>query len=269
LKIPILKQPEEAIMRKHFGIFVALLCVLVTWAGDEPWKTKAYQEWDDKDVTQILQDSPWVIASEIVEKDEVVVGSEDKPINAAPTMCKDDNGKIVPCTLPSVDLDSRQTPAHTYNLQVTWTSSRTVRKAIARRRILHSNVTEQAAEKFVAQSPEEYHLILRVGALDPLNEEAIRQTAHLKVQGSGKEIGASKVTVSALPVAAVSGAVPVGAVPVSFPVITVFFPKKGPDGTATIADGDNSVEFACKLGKLKVKVTFDLRRMTDSQGRDL
>jgi hypothetical protein len=256
-------------MRKHFGIFIALLCVLATWAGDEPWKTKAYQQWDDKDVTQILQDSPWVIASEIVEKNEVVIGSADKPINAAPNMCKDDHEKIVPCTLPSVDLDSRQTPAYSDNLQVTWTSSRTVRKAIARRRILQGNVTEQAAEKFVAQSPEEYHLVLRVlGTLDPLNEEAIRQTAHLKVQGSGKEIGASKVTVSALPVSVV-GAVPVGVVPAPLPVITVFFPKKGPDGTATIADGDNSVEFACKLGKLKVKVKFDLRGMTDGQGRDL
>jgi hypothetical protein len=245
-------------MRKHFGILIALLCVLVTWAGDEPWKTKAYQEWNDEDVNQVLHDSPWTIAFvKTTEKNEtkVLTGSADKPTNGTPTMCKDDQQKTVPCTLPPIYLYDESTIANSYEFRVTWTSSRTVRKALARRGVLHSKVSVQAADKFVAQSLEEYHLVLGgLTTLDQLNEETIRKTAHLKVQGSRKEIGASRVSL------AMSGL---------WPAITIVFPKKGPDGNPTISDGDTSVDFECKLGKLKVKVTFDLRGMTDGHGRDL
>jgi hypothetical protein len=243
-------------MRIHFGILVALLCALVTLAGDEPWKTKAYQEWNDEDVSQVLHDSPWTIAFvKTTEKNETAVstGWADKPTNATPNMCKDDQQKTIPCTLPPVYLDDVSTIADINQFRVTWTSSRTVRKALARRSVLHNNVSVQAAEKFVAQSFEEYHLVLGgLTTLDQLNEETIRQTAHLKVQGSRKEIGASRVSLAR-----------------SGPAITIFFPKKGPDGSPTISDGDTSVDFECKLGKLKVKVKFDLRGMTDGQGRDL
>jgi hypothetical protein len=245
-------------MRKHFGILVALLCALVTLAGDEPWKTKAYQEWNDTDINQVLQDSPWTIAFvKTTEKNEtkVLTGSADRPTNSSPNMCKDDQQKTVPCTLPPIYLYDESTIANSYELRVTWTSSRTVRKALARRGVLHSKVSVPAADKFVAQSLEEYHLVLGgLTTLDQLNEETIRQTAHLKVQGSRKEIGASRVSL------AMSGL---------WPAITIFFPKKGPDGSPTISDGNTSVDFECKLGKLKVKVTFDLRGMTDGQGPDL
>jgi hypothetical protein len=244
-------------MRKHIGILIALLFALVIWAGDEPWKTKAYQEWDDKDIDQVLHDSPWTVAFVVTtEKNETAVstGYVDKPINSTPNMCKDDQQKTVPCTLPPIYLYDESTIANSYQLRVTWTSSRTVRKALARRGVLHSNVSVPAEEKFVAQSLEEYHLVLGGGlpTLDQLNEETIRKTAHLKVQGSSKEIGASSVSLAR-----------------SGPAITIFFPKKGPDGTPTIRDGDTRVDFACTLGKLKVKVKFDLRGMTDGQGPDL
>src|ERR1700732_2921319 len=47
-------------MRK--AIFVSsavLLAAALVFAGGDPWKSKPYQQWDDKDVKRILEDSPW------------------------------------------------------------------------------------------------------------------------------------------------------------------------------------------------------------------
>lgn len=47
-------------MRKVILVSSALLIVAaLVFAGGDPWKAKPYQQWDDKDVKKILEDSPW------------------------------------------------------------------------------------------------------------------------------------------------------------------------------------------------------------------
>ena len=47
-------------MRKRMmGGLAVLMVALLAWAGNDPWKSKPFQQWDQKDITQILQESPW------------------------------------------------------------------------------------------------------------------------------------------------------------------------------------------------------------------
>src|SRR5579859_869603 len=46
---------------KHAGLLLALfLGTTLLWAGDKPWKSKPYKQWDNKDLQAIFTDSPWV-----------------------------------------------------------------------------------------------------------------------------------------------------------------------------------------------------------------
>src|SRR5579862_4152677 len=50
---------EDFTMRKLFLAVTFLSVAALAWAGDTPWKDKPYDQWDQKDVTKILSDSPW------------------------------------------------------------------------------------------------------------------------------------------------------------------------------------------------------------------
>jgi hypothetical protein len=36
-----------------------LVAASLIWAANDPWKSKPYQQWDDKDLRRIFNDSPW------------------------------------------------------------------------------------------------------------------------------------------------------------------------------------------------------------------
>ena len=49
------------ILSKQLGLILAVLLeVTLVWAADKPWKTKPFQQWDQKELQTILTDSPWV-----------------------------------------------------------------------------------------------------------------------------------------------------------------------------------------------------------------
>lgn len=46
-------------MRRVTFILIGILSVAVAAWGGDPWKQKAYKDWDDNDLKRILFDSPW------------------------------------------------------------------------------------------------------------------------------------------------------------------------------------------------------------------
>ena len=49
------------IFSPQVAVLLALLLeVTLVWAADKPWKTKPFQQWDQKELQSILTDSPWV-----------------------------------------------------------------------------------------------------------------------------------------------------------------------------------------------------------------
>ena len=47
------------------------------------------------------------------------------------------------------------------------------------------------------------------------------------------------------------------------------FPKKSPAGAPTIPPGEKGVEFYTAAGKITLKISFDITKMTDKRGPDL
>jgi hypothetical protein len=256
-------------MQTQALLVIGLLGALAVQAGDEPWKAKRYQQWEDKDIDQVLNSSPWVNTFE--SKDSVAWktahqrDSMGNIVNSPPGGCVGAGGasrnadcqQDVPYKAPATPVESRR-------VTVTWTSSRTIREALARRSVLHNGLSEQAAEQFVTKPLAEYHLVLGGGLVlsapvvgqEQVHEEDIRKTALLKVGGSKREIRASRVNFQKNPFGNVTA-------------IIIMFPKKMPDGGTTIGSDDDIADFECKIGEHTVNVSFDLRKMVDTEGRDL
>jgi hypothetical protein len=47
-------------MRKIiFGSLALIILATLAWASGDPWKSKPFAQWDEKDLRKILSDSPW------------------------------------------------------------------------------------------------------------------------------------------------------------------------------------------------------------------
>ena len=56
-------------MRKTSLAVTALLAAAaIAWAGGDPWKTKSVDQWTEKDITEILQTSPWAKADQATRR---------------------------------------------------------------------------------------------------------------------------------------------------------------------------------------------------------
>src|SRR5579862_3311611 len=51
--------PLRNILRIPTLLFVVLLFAALAWASDPPWKSKPYDQWDEKDIQRVFSDSPW------------------------------------------------------------------------------------------------------------------------------------------------------------------------------------------------------------------
>src|SRR5712692_10260272 len=47
--------------RRFTALIAVFLLAASVWAGD-PWKDKAYKQWDEKDIRKVMTESPWVRA---------------------------------------------------------------------------------------------------------------------------------------------------------------------------------------------------------------
>ena len=62
-----------------YSVATVLVAASLIWAANDPWKSKPYDQWDDKDVQRIFNDSPW---SKVVQ-----IGSSST--NCSPAMPAD------------------------------------------------------------------------------------------------------------------------------------------------------------------------------------
>jgi hypothetical protein len=142
---------------------------------------------------------------------------------------------------------------------IQWASSRTMREAIARNREL-SGISPDDARKDLNTVPEGYVILLRgsnLGAFAHTSQDDL-------IQGSYLELKSSKVKITALKVIPQSGQEG------GRPTVVIFqFPRKTPTGEPTIPADEKGVNFVTKIGKVELKVGFDISKMADKQGLDL
>jgi hypothetical protein len=261
-------------MRKAILIgSAAIVLAAVVFAGNnDPWKSKPYQQWDDKDVRRILGDSPW---SKIIQVDATWTNLKD--ISAADSSQLPSGSTTAPAaggkmgTSPSAGANPTVggaaappsdpgDPKPQVAFAVRWVSSRTLQRAAARSAELAGQIKQEDAEKQLANPPDVYEIALTGPDMRPFqtaDEDTLMKTAELTDKKSKEKISPTKVQINR------------GADGKKVQAIAFIFPKKAGNGEPAIPEDEKIVDFVCNVNGAKIHVTFDITKMQDNQGRDL
>jgi len=251
-------------MRKIFlTAAVVLVAAAIVWAGGDPWKNKPFDQWTEKDIQDILTNSPWAKAG--IEPlgpwhpagMRPATGSTGVPGGSSDTSHVSDSAN--PATAGGLEKDDSAAASQaTYS--IFWWSSRTIRAASMRRAVLKGTMTEADAEKDLANTPDEYMVLVQGSNMQIFQhrgEEAFEKAAYLQTKKNKEKVYPTKVAfLKGSDGESVTGAV-------------FYFPKKGANGEPTIAPDEKEVDFDLQMGDAKILTYFDPRKMLDSKGQDL
>jgi hypothetical protein len=262
-------------MRKPILVSSAvLIAAALVFAGGDPWKSKPYQQWDDKDVKRILEDSPW---AKIVQVDVTWKAGKDNssgdmgtPAPAAnqqvpaggggKTMGGGSSPAAPASNTPVAGAGDSGSSSGEASFLVRWVSSKTVEKAVYRKAELAGTMKPEDAEKELAKNLDVYELIVFGPDMRPFqsaDEDILKTSAGLIVKKTKQKISPYKVEVTRSP----DGK--------KVQAVAFMFLRKASNGEPTIADDEKGVEFNCFVGGAKIRATFDISKMQDTQGRDL
>ncbi|MCI0657173.1 MAG: hypothetical protein L0170_08895 [Acidobacteria bacterium] len=136
-----------------------LLCASLLYA-QKAWEKKPYTEWTQREVSQVLQESPW--ARSALLQGYILV---ETPAQAA------GGPRVV----------------------ARWESSLTARQALVRREELAGRAKGEAAAEYLATTPPNYVLVLfgpplASRSFQQLTEEVVRDSTYLELQSSKQKI---------------------------------------------------------------------------------
>lgn len=273
-----------------FGIAIVTSIACIAWAGNDPWKTKSYQQWDQKDVQQVLNASPWAktqsvpaswrgggAASGMGGNDESGgYGARGQGAGAGEgagagggtgagggagagggSMGAGDRRSGGESPMDDAGGGQGQRYA---DFTVRWNSAQTIREALARNALLTNKIAEADAARFVAQEPAAYEIFVNGADMSPFTgatEEDLKANAFLDAKQSKQKVQPSQVTIERSP----------DKKKISF--ILFSFPRQAAANQPLITAKDKSVEFGCKLKNLELRASFDLHKMVNEKGQDL
>jgi len=248
---------------------VMLVLAVVVFAGNDPWKAKPYQQWDEKDVRKILGDSPW---SKVIQveatwknmKDPLADNSSQPPTTNTPSPAPK-MGQSPPTSanaggMPAGGAVDSGNSAAQATFAVRWVSSRTLQRAAVRNAELAGQLKPEDAEKQLANAPDVYEVALTGPDMRPFqsaDEDTLKLSSALIDKKSKQKISPSKVEITRT------------ADGKKVQALAFIFPKKAGNGEPAIPEDEKSVDFICDTNGAKIHAGFDLSKMQDSQGRDL
>jgi hypothetical protein len=132
------------------------------WTGGEPWKSKPYQQWDEKDVATVLQLSPWAKINLPIVGAWHPSGAEaaDTSTLGVAGSGTDTSNRSNGAGTNQPGGTEKQAAAGTQMYDVFWWSSRTIREASARRAVLNGATTQEAADKMVSAPVNAYQILV-------------------------------------------------------------------------------------------------------------
>jgi len=245
---------DSKIFSKQLALLLALLlgATLVS-AGDKPWKSKTYQQWDEKELQAILTDSPWVRVTTIqrtwlpVSEKEV---APDSQVSGGVRQVPQGTGQA--STIRAGEGSWRE-----LNVFIYWQSSRVMRAATARQAVLHGEKVD--VDKYASAPQSEYQIILRMEDMTPFvqhNEEFFQSSAFLQMKKGKSKISPSHVVYERNQKGLIQNAV-------------FFFPKTNASGVPAVSGDETEVQFSCKIADSMVRADFKPREMVDQSGPDL
>lgn len=235
-------------------MFAVTLCATLLLADSKPWKSKPFEQWDAKDVQQIMTNSPWVRVT-TVPRSWLSVAEKNVP----PEQEVSGGIRSMPGPGGATNQASEESKQQ-LNAYVYWDSAHVMREATARNAVLHGSMTDSDANQYANAPQDEYQIVLYMADMTPFlkNDEkffldkASMQTRRGKLKFAPSEIKYDRDSSGGLK------------------DVIFFFPKKTSSGEPTVAPNEKEVTFDCKFGGGSgVHVNFDIQQMTGAAGLDL
>ena len=255
-------------VRKSFLIIALMSFGLAAFAGD-PWKDKSWREWDEKDLARVMADSPWSRPAKVDATWKDARGraqglSPDSSADSgAPTTIRgtSEGGSYGgnpqgPNVGPRTD---RNDPRYAQAVFIVrWTSSRTLRQAVARLN-MQRGMPVADAEKIVAQQPQAHEIIVFGEDMTPfanVTAEELRAKTHLTLKSAKQEISPRAAAVRRSP----DGKQILAAV--------FEFPMNSEAGALLISAKEKGAEFHCQVRRTSIKVNFEPGKMISKDGAE-
>lgn len=275
---------DRYLLNMIFAMLVGTTIVCIAWASGDPWKTKAYDQWTQDDIKQILNDSPWARIERVPMEWSLNQrqGTGANPMERAPGsagMAQSNpqgpgnagvgggpgsnypNGGLGTGPSPDYGLPSMLgTPEGQTLFIVRWTSALTVRMALIRSHILSGDMKESDAPEYLAQKVTDYEVTVIGPDMTPfamITQDDLKTKTHLQAKQSKFKVSPTKMEIQR------------GADGKQVLAVMFSFPRKTADGKDLISPQDKSIEFVVKTKELDLHSGFDLRKMTSNKGPDL
>lgn len=238
------------IRRISASIVLLLGLAAVGWAN-QAWKSKPYQQWNKKDVSKVMNDSPWAKTDRVTAawKTNVLMSSEE--VTGSVSQYGSNASMNGPAGL---GMEQRQRSA---KFEARWISAKTMREAMLREGELEGKVTPALALRELAQTPADYQIFISGKDMTPfakLEDADVAKITYLQLSRSKEKLSPVNVKFDRSPKGVIG--------------ITLSFPKTL-NGKPTVAANENRAELVCKLKGAILRFRFDPSKMTGKQGRDL
>ncbi len=241
------------VRRISASIVLLLALAVVAWAS-QPWKSKPYQQWNKKDVSRVMNDSPWEKTDRVTAawKTKVLTSSEEVTGSVS-----EYGGSNASMNGPAgLGMRPRQGSA---KFQARWISAKTMREAMLRQGELEGKMTPTMAQSELAQTPADYQIFISGKDMTPfakLEDADVAKISYLQINRPKGELSPVNVKFDRSP----NGTRVIG--------IVLSFPKTL-NGKPTIAANANHAELVCKLKGTILRFRFDPSKMIGKHGRDL
>jgi hypothetical protein len=278
VKSPDFTAKETKVNRQMIWKTVAIAAVMVVaggalaLGGSTPWKDKPYENWSQKDINLILQDSPWgkivpyvggtmhQLGNNNLDEADGSVGSGGTAQGGAGSGKTYGGGgggfsAILPAEHDTVLNDPRKPKTY----YVLWWSARTVREAEARQAMLAGQATEEQMKQWVSSTTADYEVMIRgldMSVFDGRPAQSFMDKAFLQLKSSKQKIMPTRVEYLKTQEGHVSAAI-------------FHFAMKNSDGEPIVSPADNHVDFYCHVADGTIRTWFEPAEMVDPQGLDL
>jgi hypothetical protein len=238
-------------MKRSAIAAIVVFLAIDLWAGD-PWKEKPYQNWTEREVRRILNESPWAkrVELETNEIGPVARGGAEEASAGGETGGGEGEGDGG----GEGSEEGGDEKKGSVTFVVRWVSSRTMREAWVRGEVLQKRVAEPDMEKAMPPVPSDYELLV-VGSGVPffggLDDARLKAGSYLLTKKSKEKINAIRVDIARTP----DGRRVKG--------IIFHFPKN-----VSLAE-EKELKFVCRVRSTEIRVNFDLQKMVDKEGIDL
>lgn len=248
----------------------------LAFGASQVWISKPYQQWNENDVREILQHSPWIKETSVLASWGRARAPQNSgmPPQSQPPQSRPQGGTMgggggtmgggsyqgAGAQQPGMDQQPETAEGRNVTYIIRWNSAQTIRDAIARQAMLNGKASQSQLQQYVEQQPNMYQVFVFGPDMTPFAQEttdSLKSKAFMQVKPSKEKVAPAQVQIVKAP----NGGNIAG--------VLFSFPKQGADGKAVIAPNDKQAHFDCKLKLAHLGATFDLHKMVGKNGQEL